>query len=199
MWALAVFALSALLFVIGVGVGLVWFFAGRNRGPGRAILAVAMPFGFAALPVVGIVAVLLAAAAFQKNDLELYQEVFATGTTVPMESMLFDEFGRGRSREIYMRIYPDDAERTFLESLPGLKASGMTLDEFVGRGEQHGFMWWISTAPNAFGRCSSPRILEADGLNGWREFRLADCDPSHESPRSGGGGPIYVIARGRVD
>lgn len=205
MWALAFLALTALLFLLGAAVGVVWFLARRKRGVAQVMAAVAMPFGFAAIPLIGLVAVTLVASAFQKNDLQLYQELFGRGTTVPMQSMLFDEFGRGRSREIYMRISPDDPERAFLESLPGLRASQMTLDQFVARGDRHGFMWWISSDPNALDRCPSARILEADGFNGWREFRIADCEPGQVNPEGPDrgpiyvNGPVYVIAVGRED
>jgi len=53
MWALALLALTALLFVIGAAIGLVWFLAGRNRGVRRVLVAAARPFGCAAIPIVG--------------------------------------------------------------------------------------------------------------------------------------------------
>ena len=198
MWGLLLVPLMAALFVIGVAIALVWFFASPKQKRPNLIVVTAVPFVCAAAPVLGLIAMVSLASVFQKSDLQLYQEIFGSGTTVPEQSMLFDDFGRGRSREIYMRIYPDGAESEFLINLPGSTASEITLQQFVSQGDQHGFTWWISSDPNHPDYCASARILEADGYRGWRELRIAEClDAGHDSRTSSDLGEIYVIARHR--
>lgn len=200
MWGLLLVPLMAALFVIGAATGLLWFFVGPKQKRPNLIVVVAVPFVCAAAPVLGLIAVSLLVSAFQKSDLQLYQEIFGTGTTVPEQSMLFDEFGRGRSREIYMRIYPDGAESEFLRNLPGSTASEITLEQFVSRGDAHGFTWWISSNPDRPGYCASARILEADGFRRWRELRIAEClDAGQDSLTTSDLGEIYVIARYRSE
>lgn len=199
MWGLLLVPLMAALFVIGAATGLLWFFVSPKQKRPSLIVVVALPFVCAAAPVLGLIAVSLLVSAFQKSDLQLYQEIFGTGTTVPEQSMLFDEFGRGRSREIYMRIYPDGAEREFLLGLPGATTSETTLEQFMSQGDQHGFTWWISSDPGHPDYCASARILEADGYRGWRELRVAECLDAGEPPLSSSYGEIYVIARHRSE
>lgn len=195
MWALGLLILTGLFFVLGTLIGLVWFFASPRQSRPKVITIVAVPFGCALIPVVGLTAMALLAPVFQKSDHALYQEVFGEGTTVPEQSMLFDEFGRGRSREIYVRINPNDAELEYLFSLPGLGASESTLSQFISRGDQHGFTWWITFDPDYPGYCPSARLWEADGFRGWQQLRIAECvDVGSEYPTTTNRGPIYVIA-----
>jgi hypothetical protein len=195
MWALALLALIVLLFVSGIVIALGWFLASPKPKRPRIITVVALPFGCAAIPLVGLIAAVLLAPLFQKSDLQLYQEIFGEGTTVPEQSMLFDEFGRGRTREIYMRIYPNGAERDYLLSLPNSKPSDATLEQFIARGDQHGFTWWISSDPHSAGYCQSARILEIDGFRGWEQLRIAEClDAGEDFPASANYGQIHVIA-----
>lgn len=195
MWALAVLLLSTSILFIGAAVAFSKFIIGpKGTGP-RMITIAAISIGLAAAPIVTYLAPVVFASWFQKSDLELYQEIFDSGTTVPPERIIFDEFGHGPSREIYMRIYPDAAEREALASLPGLKPSSSTLDEFIARGNQHGFMWWLSSDPNFGDYCQSARIREADGFRGWRQLRVAECygeDGVRDSK-------VYVIAWHRAD
>lgn len=199
MWALGLLLLVGLFFAVGALVGLIWFLASPRRSRPKPVHAAAVPFGCAAVPVVGLGAAILWASVFQKSDHQLYQEVFGERTTVPEQSMLFDAFGRGRSREIYMRIYPDAAEIEHLSGLPGLTVSDTTLSQFASRGDQHGFSWWISSEPGRPGYCPAAVLLEADGFRGWREFRIAQCKDADADATRLGDGEIYVIAALRAD
>lgn len=196
MWALGLLVFAALFFALSSLAGLIWFLASPRQSRPKMIKVAAIPFGCALIPIVALPAMALLASVFQKSDLALYQEVFGSGTTVPEQSMLFDDFGQGRSREIYMRIYPDGAELEYLFSLPGLRASETTLSEFMNRGEQRGFTWWMTSDPDRPGEyCPSARMLEADGFRGWKELRIADCSSDgSEFPTPTNHGPIYVIA-----
>lgn len=200
MGALALLVLIALLFVVGIAIALVWVLASPKQKRPRIIAVVALPFGCAMIPVVGLMATVLLASLFQKSDLELYQEIFGEGTTASEQSMLFDEFGRGRTREIYMRIYPNGAEREYLLSLPNSNPSEATLDQFIARGTQHGFTWWISSDPHRAGYCKSARLLDADGFRGWEQLRIAEClDAGEDFPASANSGQIHVIAWRRME
>lgn len=195
MWALGLLILVAALFVVGTLGGLTWYFASPKQVRPKIIAVAAIPFGCASIPLVGFVALALLAPVFQKSDLALYQEIFGAGTTVAEQSMLFDDFGRGKSREIYMRIYPDGVEREYLLNLPGLRPSQTTLNQFESRGEQHGFTWWITSDPDHPKHCPSAQLLEADGFRGWKELRIAECiDLVSDGSTSRNRGEIYVIA-----
>ncbi len=196
MWALGLLVLTGLFFALGTLIGLVWFCASPRQSRPKMSTFAAVPVGCALMPIVGLTVMALLAPAFQKSDHALYQEVFGEGTTVPEQSMLFDDFGHGRSREIYMRIYPDGAELENLLNLPGIRPSDAALSQFIARGEQHGFMWWPTSDPTGLGDyCPSARMLEADGFRGWKELRIADCSyDGSEFPTSTNHGPIYVIA-----
>ena len=107
--------------------------------------------------------------------------------------MLFDDFGSGGDREIFMRAEPTDAERKKLLAIPRLVESSFTLDQFIARGTQHGFTWWISADD-----CKSVRILDAHGFRGWMDFRIAVClAAGTEFPASTNVGNVYVIASHR--
>jgi hypothetical protein len=195
MWALFILPVAAILFAVGMVAGLVWFLASPKQKRPHWVALVALPFGFVAAPFLALIVLMMLGSALQKTDLQLYQEVFGEGTTVAEQAMLFDDFGRGRTREIYMRISPDVTEREFLLNLPGSKPSETTLEAFVSRGERHGFIWWPSTDPDSHNYCESARILEADGFRGWRELRIAECLDSAETfPAPMDRGEIYVIA-----
>lgn len=203
MWALGLLFL-AVLFAAGLVVGLLWFFLSPKQSRPRLAMVAAIPFGCVLMPVVCLVLLVALAALderFQKSDFELYQEIFGSGTTVRDQSMLFDEFGHGRSREIYMRIYPDGHEREKLFSVPGLKPSETSLADFIARGSEHGFTWWPSSDPDSREYCQPGRVLEADGFRGWREFRLTECIDQGGTyfPEYTNGSRIYVIARHRID
>ena len=189
------FALIPLLFVVGVVIALVWFLASPKQKRPNIIAVLAVPFGCAIMPVAGLIAAVLLAPLFQKSDPELYEEIFGTETTTSEQSMLFDEFGRGRTREIYMRISPNEAEREYLLNLPNSKPSDAGLAQFIARGDQHGFSWWISSNPHSAGYCRSARLLEADGFRGWEQLRIAEClDAGEDFPASENSGEIHVIA-----
>lgn len=195
MWALGLLFLMAMLFIGGLVIGSVWFLVSpkHKRSPLTAFLLV--PVGCATVPVIGLLAWATLSSALQKSDHQLYEEIFGSGVTATEQSMLFDDFGRGRSREIYMRIYPDYAQREFLLNLPGSTVSETALGTFINRGDRHGFMWWPSSDPASHNYCGSARILEADGFRGWKELRIAEClDAGEAFPASTNRGVIYVIA-----
>jgi hypothetical protein len=196
MWLLGLIVIAVPLFAVGLAVSLVWYCVSPKLSRPSPKKLLAIPLGFVIIPLGSLGVWALFAQALQKSDYALYEEVFGTGTTVPEQSIIFDEFGRGREREIYMRIYPDDAEREFLLGLPGIEPSEATLDDFVSRGDQHGFTWWISSTPEwPRPLCESVRLLEADGFHGWKELRIAECvSRQSELTDAVQRGPIFVIA-----
>jgi hypothetical protein len=194
------FPLLVLLFVGGSAVGLAWFLGSREGRRPRVAAAIAIPFGCVAIPVVGLVLLAVVANLLQSSDTELYEEVFGYRPTIAEDRMLFDDFGSGQGREIFMRAEPTDAERNRLFSIPDAVESDFTLDDFIARGESHGFGWWLSGSGMSGGFCRSARILDAHGFRGWVEFRVAEClDAGTEFPASAGKGMVYVIASGRTD
>ena len=197
LWA---FPLLVILFVGGSAAGLAWFLGSRKgRRPGLAAI-VAIPFGCVAIPVVGIVMLAIIGNLIQSSDTELYEEVFGYRPTIAEDRMLFDDFGGGRSREIFMRAEPTDAERKRLFSIPDAVESDFTLEDFAARGASHGFAWWLSGSDMFGGSCKSARILDAHGYRGWVEFRIAEClEAGAGFPASAGEGKVYVIASGRTD
>ena len=136
----------------------------------------------------------------QSSDTELYVEIFGYRPTITEDRMLFDDFGSGSDREIFMRAEPTNAERKRLLSIPNAVQSGFTLDQFIAQGASHGFSWWISSSDPYGDFCKSARILDAHGFRGWVEFRIAEClDAGTEFPASANKGKVYVIASGRTD
>jgi hypothetical protein len=194
MWVLGLLILAIPLLLVGALASVIWYLVSPRGSRPNAKKLIAIPVGFVAVPLV----VLLLAPAFEKSDFALYDELFGAGTTVPKESMLFDEFGDGREREIYMQIFTDSREREFLFGIQGLTPSEMTRSEFADRGDQHGFTWWISSAPETameWDYCATARVFEADGFRGWKQFRIAECVARESELTSAvSRGPIYVIA-----
>jgi hypothetical protein len=191
MWGLWFFPLVALSFLIGAAVGLVWLFSRRKKRISSVAGAVALPFGCAAMPVAGLALLGAIGSALQKSDTQLYEEIFGYRPTITDDRMLFDDFGSGRGREIFMRAEPTDTERAKLLKIPGLVDSNYTFDQFVSRGTQHGFTWWMS--PES---CETARIFDAPGFRGWLDFRVAEClnaDTEFWEPSY-----IYVVASGRM-
>jgi hypothetical protein len=136
----------------------------------------------------------------QSSDTELYEEIFGYRPTITEDRMLFDDFGSGRNREIFMRAEPNAAERAKMFAIPGAVESDFGLDDFASRGQSYGFMWWLSGGDMTQGYCKSARILDAHGFRGWTEFRIAEClDAGSEFPASATKGNVYVIASGRND
>ena len=200
MSGLWVFPLLMMFFVGGSAAGLVWFLASRkDRRPGIAAV-IAIPFGCVAIPVVGFVMLAVIGNLMQSSDTELYEEVFGYRPTITEDRMLFDDFGSGRDREIFMRAEPTDEERNRLFSIPNAVESDLTLDQFIARGESHGFGWWPSGNDKLGGYCKSARILDAHGFRGWVEFRVAEClESGTEFSSLAAKGKVYVIASGRTD
>lgn len=191
MWGLWLFPLLAILFVGGSALALTWFFGRpRDRRPSGALL-IGIPFGCLALPFVGFILLAVVGNLLQSSDTELFDEIFGYRPTMTEDRMLFDDFGSGRNREIYMRAEPTEAERRKLFAIPGAVESDFDLADFESRGTTQGFMWWMSD-------CKSARILDAHGFRGWTEFRIAECiDAGNEFPASATKGKVYVIAWGR--
>lgn len=193
------FALLLLLcFVVGVGSAVIWYYGSKEEKRPRLAKVVALPLGCVALPVAGVVLLAFAGNLLQKSDEALAEEILGYPTTLTDDRMLFDDFGRGASREIYMRAEMTEAERNRLLSIPNAVPSEWTLVQFEARGAVKGFMWWVQTAPGSFNYCASARIRDAHGYNGWQEFRFAEClNAGTEFPQSLNKGYIYVIASGR--
>ncbi|GAA0635101.1 hypothetical protein GCM10009101_02020 [Brevundimonas lenta] len=189
--------------IVGVVIAAIWYFS-RGKGNRPNLLAVlAVPVGCIAMPIVGVVLVggllFVVGTLVQKSDEALAEEVFGHPTTLTGDRMLFDDFGRGRDREIYMRAEMTAAEREELLSIAGAVESEYALISFAARGDRKGFTWWVSTAPGDINYCESARITDAHGFNGWTEFRIAECrDAGVASPLSSNG-YVYVVASGRRD
>lgn len=199
-WGLWAFPLLVTLFVGGSAASLAWFLGSRKGQRPKVAALIALPFGCVAIPVVGFVMLAVVGNLIQSSDTELYEEVFGYRPTITEDRMLFDDFGSGRDREIFMRAEPTDAERKRLFSIPNAVESDFALDHFAARGASHGFSWWLSGSDMFGGSCKSARILDAHGFRGWVEFRVADClDAGSEFPASAGKGKVYVIASGRTD
>lgn len=136
----------------------------------------------------------------QKSDEALAEEIFGAPTTLTDDRTLFDDFGRGENREIYMRAEMTDAERRRLLSIPDAVESDLTLTQFQARGGSKGFSWWFRTRPGDSDYCASARIRDAHGYNNWVEFRFAECLESEtEFPQSEDKRDVYVIASNRQD
>ena len=200
MWGLWAFPLLVMLFVGGSAAGLAWFLASRKGQRPNIAAAIAIPFGCVAIPVVGFLMFAVIGNLIQSSDTELYEEAFGYRPTITEDRMLFDDFGGGRDREIFMRAEPTDAERNRLLSIPNAVESDFTLDQFIARGASHGFTWWLSGSDMYREFCKSARIVDAHGFRGWVEFRVAEClDAGTEFPASANKGNVYVIASGRTD
>ena len=198
MWGLWLFPLLAILFVGGSAAALAWSLARREgRRPNLAVV-IAIPFGCLALPFIGFALLAVVGNLLQSSDTELFEEIFGYRPTITEDRMLFDDFGSGRNREIYMRAEPTEAERRKLFSIPGAVESDFELVDFESRGITQGFMWWISSSDMSGDYCKSARILDAHGFRGWTEFRIAEClDAGTEFPASATKGKVFVIATGR--
>lgn len=199
-WGLWAFPLLVMLFVGGSAVGLAWFVGSRKSQSPNIAAILAIPVGCVAIPVVGFVMLVVIGNLIQSSDIELYEEIFGYRPTVTDDRMLFDDFGSGRDREIFMRAEPTDTERKRLLSIPNAAESALTLDQFIARGASHGFTWWLSSSDMNDGFCKSARILDAHHYRGWVEFRVAEClDAGSKFPASAAQGNVYVIASGRID
>jgi hypothetical protein len=195
---LLAFPLLVLAFLATSAGAAVWY--QRRRASGRQNLAAALaaPFGCIALLIGGFAVLGLVGNWLQPSDSVLYEEVFGYRPAMTEDRMLFDRFGRGGGREMFMRAEPTAAERSRLLSIPGAVESDLSLDEFIARGDVRGFTWWISNDSWSTGYCTSARIRDAHGFRGWVEFRMAEClDAGTEFPASAGKGRVYVIASGR--
>jgi hypothetical protein len=189
-----------MLLVAGTAAGLAWFLGSREGRRPNLAAVIAIPFGCVVLPVVGFVMLAVIGNLMQSSDTELYEEAFGYRPTITEDRMLFDDFGSGRGRKIFMRAEPTDAERARLFAVPDAVESDFTLDDFISRGELHGFSWWLSGSEMSGGYCRSARILDAHGFRGWVEFRFAEClDAGTEFPAAAGKGKVYMIASGRTD
>ncbi len=187
-------------FVAALGVASIWFLhRRRDQRPSLAAL-IAVPAGCLAFPIFGLVMVAVVHNLTRSSDTELFEELIGYPPTISEDRLLFDDFGSGPGREIYMRAEPSDSERNRLMSIPNGVESDFTLNRFIAWGESQGLSWWLSTSERSGGYCKSARILDAHGFRGWEEFRIAEClDSGTEFPASANKGNIYVIAMGRPE
>jgi hypothetical protein len=200
LFVLLLFALLLLCLLGGAVLALVWYVRRSKENRPNLGRAVAIPFGCAALPIVGLILLGLTGNLFQKSDEALAEELFGYSTTLTRDRMLFDDFGSGRSREIYMRAEMSDAERKKLLSIPNAVESELALEDFEARGASKGFMWWVKNDPEDRNYCASALIRDAHGFNGWQEFHWAEClDAGTNFPQSSNAGQVYVIASDRTD
>lgn len=203
MWGLWFFPLVRLSFWVGLALALLWYLlravAGkRPRAPVAVAVTVVAPFACAALPMMALTLLAAVSPLFQKSDTQLYEEVFGHKPALGEDRMLFNDFGSGTDRHIFMRAEPTSAEREKMLATPALRASKFTLNEFAALGTRQGFSWWISTDPQRNERCKSARIREAHGFRGWREFRVAEClDAGTEFPADVNTRYVYIVASGR--
>lgn len=203
MWGLWFIPLVALSFCVGVALAVLWYLlravAGkRPKTSGAVAVAVAVPFGCAALPIIALALVAAVGALFHRSDTQLYEEVFGHEPALGEDRMLFNDFGTGAGRQIFMRAEPTGPEREKMLAIPGLRASAITLNEFEEFGARNGFTWWISTNPQSDGHCRSARIREAHGFRGWREFRVAEClEGGTDFPADLNMRYVYIVAAGR--
>ena len=200
MFAFLLIPVMFICLIVGVVIAVVWYFgSGKGNRPNHAVV-LAIPFGCVTIPVVGVVLLTVTANLLQKSDDALAEEVFGRPTTLTDDRMLFDDFGRGQDREVYMRAEMTDAEREDLLSIADAVESDFPLASFVSRGARKGFTWWVSTDPGDINYCASARIRDAHGFNGWTEFRFAEClEAGTEFPQSSNKGDVYVVASRRND
>lgn len=200
MFAFFLVPLLFLCLIGGVGLAVVWYFSrGKGNRPSLAAL-LAIPLGCVTIPVVGVVLLVVAGNMLQKSDEALAEEVFGRSTSLTDGRMLFDDFGSGRGREIYMRAEMTDAEREELLLIGNAVESDFSLAAFASRGARKDLMWWVSTDPEDINYCASARIRDAHGFNGWTEFRFAEClEAGTVFPQSSNKGAVYVVASHRTD
>ncbi|HUD30016.1 MAG TPA: hypothetical protein VMQ93_14180 [Novosphingobium sp.] len=199
MWVIWFGPVVVVFFLVGMTISAVLLRLGRLRTARQGIVAVALPFVFAALPVLALAVLSLAASAFSPDGRALHAELFGPGPVPARERMLFDAFGQGPRREILLRLDASPDERARLIALPGIAPAAMTPAAFANRGLGHGLgSWWMNPvgldapARTSFTDCPAPTIYAADGFNGWRELRIAFCADDRGSAR-----PVFVAARGR--
>lgn len=199
MWVIWFGPVVVVFFLAGMTVAAVLLRLGKLRSPRSALAAVALPFGCATLPVLALALLSLAASLFAPDDGALHAELFGAGPVPARDRMLFDAFGDGPTREVLLRLDPTPAERARIMALPGFAHATMTADSFAMRGIRHGLDgWWMRpTTPGITRRapgtdCPSPAIYEADGFNGWRQFRIALCAADR-----GDAPALFVAAYGR--
>jgi hypothetical protein len=193
------FFLGLLLFCLlgGAVLALVWYLSRGKENRPHLGKVFTIPFGCAAIPILGLILLGTIGNLLQKSDEALAEEVFGYPTTLTADRTLFDDFSSGRTREIYMRAEMSDAERKKLLSIPNAVESEWALKDFEARGASKGFIWWVETDPADQNYCASARIRDAHGFNGWEEFRFAEClATGTQSPQSLN---VYVIASYRAN
>lgn len=199
MWTLGLVSFVGLSGLIGAALALVVGFRFRRQGRSSLPLII-FPFGCAAVPVILLAVFAAVGAAMSTSDADLYREMWGVSPTVSDDRLLFDDFGRGASREMYLRAEVSGAEREAMLRDVHLEPSRWSLDQFIGRGDARGLSWWLSASPYDTSHCRRARISDADGFRGWTEFRLAECldgDGAYSTP--GERRDLFVIAYGRAD
>ncbi len=199
MWVIWLGPAVTLAFLVGMAGAAVLVRLGRVRSPLTVAGALALPFGCAVLPLFALALASVAVPAFASGETALYHELL--GEEPPREGglVLLDDSGTGPRRLILARIDAPAPERARLLRTAGLSPSTMPAARFEDEGLRRGLRaWWMAAyAPGTprplLGRpCLAPRILAADGFQGWARFRIAACAPSPD-----GAGTVFIAAHGR--
>jgi hypothetical protein len=174
MWSLWFLPLILMTTLAGLVIGIVTFIIRRQKtghwfdGKGIAAL-IGAPLGCMALPVIGLFALILLGSGLQSSDQELYAEIFGYHPAITDDRLLFDDFGYGADRAIYMRAEVNPAEHRRLLMTPGLSSSAMTIANFDAAGEARDFSWWWADG------CLDANVYSADGHRDWGSLTLLDC------------------------
>lgn len=191
--------LVVVFFLAGMTIAAVMLRLGKLHTPRRALAAMALPFGCAGFPVLALTVASLSAAVSAPDDRAIFTELFGPGDTPDPKRMLSDAFGKDGSREVMLRLNATATERDRLLALPGLTIAATSPEDFALRGLRHNLDgWWMRPAtPDSAQQdrgtaCFLPIIYQADGFNGWRQFRIAFCTGVGESRPV-----VFVTAYGR--
>lgn len=191
MWTLWLTPMVAILLAGAIVLSvLVW---GRPRAERRRSAIAAC--GCIAIPTAAIALLALLTCLWRESDAQLYEEIFGYRPQITEDRMLFDDFGSGSERQIYMRAEPSTAERKRLMAIPRSAVASFTLDDFISDGVRRGFIWWISQDRQDRNFCDAFRLFDASGSNGWSRLWIVECvRGGAEFPASANAGLIYVIA-----
>jgi hypothetical protein len=155
------------MLVVAIVVAVVW----RPKRPTQWLALTAMPFGCAALPIVGLMLLVGISALFQKSDASLFEEVWGFVPDMREDQMLSDDFGIWSNRWIYMRMEPSPHDRQRVINVT--RPSTVTPLQFDFTGDGRGLEWWDT-------HCAEPTLREADGYRDWRMLVVLDCPERRE-------------------
>jgi hypothetical protein len=89
----------ALAFVVVIIISLLVLFSNDLGWLKKVAAAVAIPFGCAAIPIVGLMGLIAINAIFQSTDKELYEEIFGYEPTISEDRMLSNASGWRKNRK----------------------------------------------------------------------------------------------------